>query len=320
MNDNIDFKAIETQQETPPHNNDNGNYNGNNRFRPIMPGAVIYFIVAKSVGAYDYVAFVRDLIWVDIAGNLSWLSTLLLAIVILRILTIVFLAIWRKEFKVFFYCEFGLDVIAAVSLLTMAGNVLTTNISRIVIPILINILWILYFNYSVRIKSMLSYNPKNNIPKSEEEKDFAVGINVSVKEQNKQRKPNFALTIISIIVAAISIVGNIFAFTQISSSNTIISELNSHVSELNAQVTYLKENNDFIKDRLHDANEDLEELSKQQNMAKFFYTHAVIVFQYDNRYHKYGCPEAPNGQYTFWIYNTEAAISMGFLKCPVCHH
>lgn len=54
-----------------------------------------------------------------------------------------------------------------------------------------------------------------------------------------------------------------------------------------------------------------------QSELNFWENSAVIVTQYGEKYHTYGC-QYVEGR-TYWIYNVEAAISRGYEPCSVCN-
>ena len=93
----------------------------------------------------------------------------------------------------------------------------------------------------------------------------------------------------------------------ISSQNSTISSQRTKISDLNKQIEDLQD------DYFDSLMENLHQLTK----INFYEKHAVVVpDDGTNLYHTYGCDYLDTS--SFWIYNTEAAISKGFKPCPHC--
>lgn len=101
-------------------------------------------------------------------------------------------------------------------------------------------------------------------------------------------------------------------------------------------VLFLKEYNKNIdlQNRIYELDSEMSRLEKQYSMVKntrdnviktrdlmkeeldFWQNHAVIVTEYGEKYHTFGCQYIKGS--SFWIYNSEAAKSRGYEPCSVC--
>lgn len=104
----------------------------------------------------------------------------------------------------------------------------------------------------------------------------------------------------------------------------------SHFEEVNVLQNDLADRDEQIEDmeksalqlrlRIYDLNQNIEELELWRDSVayelEFWRDCAVIVTAYGEKYHTYGC-QYIQGK-SFWIYNTEAAISIGYGPCSVC--
>lgn len=97
-----------------------------------------------------------------------------------------------------------------------------------------------------------------------------------------------------------SLFGNFYLFA---SKDTASKEYNTAISDAK-----------YWKNKYNVEKEHIEELTSEYN---FYHNHAAIVTEYGNRYHHYGCYHLDDVD-SFWIYNTEAAISRGYTPCKDC--
>nr|DAU59774.1 MAG TPA: DNA methyl phosphotriester repair domain protein [Caudoviricetes sp.] len=75
------------------------------------------------------------------------------------------------------------------------------------------------------------------------------------------------------------------------------------------------------EDNYHHARAEKDMYKEKYDSIKyeivFWQDHAVIVTEYGEKYHTYGCQYIKGRD--FWIYNVEAAIGMGYTPCSVCN-
>lgn len=91
-------------------------------------------------------------------------------------------------------------------------------------------------------------------------------------------------------------------------------ELGKNIDELEEKYTRI----DQLYDSTYKERSQLElELLENTRELNYWRDHAVIVTEYGEKYHTYGC-QYINGR-AFWIYNIELAIVMGYEPCTVCN-
>ena len=83
---------------------------------------------------------------------------------------------------------------------------------------------------------------------------------------------------------------------------------------LQSDLAYYKAQNAKNENKLY-LLKDYSEISQK---ALFFDKYAVIVGEDQYYYHTYDCPNTSSFE-SFWIYNTEAAVSRGYHPCPTCN-
>ena len=102
--------------------------------------------------------------------------------------------------------------------------------------------------------------------------------------------------------------------TLISDSKAEISRLEQQVKSKDSTIKQLEDEIGGLKDEISDLEFD----SIIDNWALDFYEeYAVIVNEYSNIYHKYGCDDLDESY--FWIYNIDLAEQKGYYACPKCH-
>lgn len=89
-----------------------------------------------------------------------------------------------------------------------------------------------------------------------------------------------------------------------------ITDLQNDLAEKTEQNETLEEETSKLRLRIYDLNQNQDELNFWRNFA-------VIVTEYGEKYHTYGCQYIENKN--FWIYNIDAAIGMGYEPCSVCN-
>ena len=83
---------------------------------------------------------------------------------------------------------------------------------------------------------------------------------------------------------------------------------------MQTELDVIEENYERLKEQYNDIRSQKNEMQSELN---FWQDHAVIVTEYGEKYHTYGCQYIKGRD--FWIYNVEAAIGMGYTPCSVCN-
>lgn len=116
--------------------------------------------------------------------------------------------------------------------------------------------------------------------------------------QKPKKHSNLPL-IVCVVLLMCSLAGNVYFFIQ----NTEL----SHEAQL-------------WGDKYSEKLNDLDNLQKKYNEIydeyDFYHNGAVIVTESGSRYHTYDCY---HWDYPIWIYNNEAAASMGYTPCKDCN-
>lgn len=86
---------------------------------------------------------------------------------------------------------------------------------------------------------------------------------------------------------------------------------NNEMTEKQAKIRTLKESEEDMRDSVSTLN------AYKQEVLDFYLDNAVLVVENGKYYHRAECPRLGN-EYEYWIYNSEAAISEGYSKCPFC--
>lgn len=96
-----------------------------------------------------------------------------------------------------------------------------------------------------------------------------------------------------------------------------IQNLQDEANDQQANISELESEIQFIESSMEDL---YYEGSAYMEKAFFMDDHVVIVPDDGSEvYHKYGCPNCDISMNSFWIYNTQAAISWGYTPCPYCN-
>lgn len=116
------------------------------------------------------------------------------------------------------------------------------------------------------------------------------------KPAEKKKKP------VALIVCAIalicSLIGNVYLYSQ------------------NAEIAHEAQLwSDMLDETQDDRRELLEWKYKAEAELDFYDRYAVIVSEYNNKYHKYDCEL---WDYPIWIYNIDAAKDYGYTPCSRC--
>lgn len=137
--------------------------------------------------------------------------------------------------------------------------------------------------------------PKENKPA---ENDFIVETYppAETKPAEKKKKP------VALIVCAISLICSLIGNVYLYSQNAEI----AHEAQLWS---------DMLDETQDDRRELLEWKYKAEAELDFYDRYAVIVSEYNNKYHKYDCEL---WDYPIWIYNIDAAKGHGYTPCSRC--
>lgn len=113
--------------------------------------------------------------------------------------------------------------------------------------------------------------------------------------------------IVAIILAVIMIYGYFLSQNKIES---LEADYFAEITDLQNDLTEKTEEASKLRLRIYDLNQNQDELNFWRNFA-------VIVTEYGEKYHTYGCQYIENKN--FWIYNIGAAIGKGYEPCSVCN-
>lgn len=118
---------------------------------------------------------------------------------------------------------------------------------------------------------------------------------------------------------------------EISLKNAALKDLENEISKLEeANKKLVTENIDLQKGN-RDLNQEIEEMRRNSDELwdenydlsienNFYETYACIVLDDGTKqYHVYSCPLIGEEEFSFWIYNVNAAENMGYYACPKCH-
>ena len=144
--------------------------------------------------------------------------------------------------------------------------------------------------------------------------------------QKTKKKP--AVQILAVCLAAV-LGATAFLGVKCGSLGTKVSELEQANAQLTEEKETLESENAKLTKEVQQAAERLQDkikenaaLSGYKNVvAGFYLDNAVVVLENDQEhYHRFGCPEIPTSAgYSFWVFNSEAAIGYGCEACPTCH-
>ena len=127
---------------------------------------------------------------------------------------------------------------------------------------------------------------------------------------------NRTATLLKLTTAILSLVClclAVFAWSTWQEKNNLEAQLEAQKQEyirLEDQYTLTRNSRNILAGRLNDMYED-------ENELNFWRSNAVIVTTSGERYHTYGCQYIAGRAY--WIYNVEAAISIGYEPCSFCN-
>lgn len=85
------------------------------------------------------------------------------------------------------------------------------------------------------------------------------------------------------------------------------------IDSIQMELDVIEEKYERLKGQYSDIRSERNEMRPELN---FWQDYAVIVTEYGEKYHTYGC-QYVEGR-TFWIYNIDAAIGRGYEPCSVC--
>lgn len=137
-------------------------------------------------------------------------------------------------------------------------------------------------------------------------------------EQPEKKHKNKIIYIVSVLLA-ISVISNIYLAIKVSGFSTQYERLleikekneeqaESRANKLNERIDQLRKENTNLKNELSDTECDL----------YFYKANAVFVTSTGYKYHEFDCYHIAGRPY--WIYNVEAAESMGYEPCLDCYY
>lgn len=127
----------------------------------------------------------------------------------------------------------------------------------------------------------------------------------NTEKPNKKTKIRFVFVLALIIFIAISV---LFVREHIKSA-----EFQNQIDELEWEVNRLETLYNTASDARDNAIKTRDSMKEELD---FWKNNAVIVTEYGEKYHTFGCQYIEES--SFWIYNSEAAKSMGYEPCSVC--
>ena len=105
---------------------------------------------------------------------------------------------------------------------------------------------------------------------------------------------------------------------EITSQAETIGEMEEDIKEKETTIKNQKTKIDNLTNEVNLLTEENQGHFRNELYLAFYEKHAAIVpDDGKNVYHLYGCDEL--GDYSFWIYNTEAAEGRGYYPCANCH-
>lgn len=117
----------------------------------------------------------------------------------------------------------------------------------------------------------------------------------------------------AIWMVALTITYSVFAIVIINQKETI-KEKDIQISELQSEKVKLQSKYDSV----YNENTELEyEVDEMESEYNFFHLLVVICDDTSDYYHKYDCDNWNRN--SFYLYNRDNAISLGYSPCPNCH-
>lgn len=113
---------------------------------------------------------------------------------------------------------------------------------------------------------------------------------------------------------------NKFSVTVIIMSLLIVFSIIINIVQYN-KIDHLSWRETYLESQVDDLNDEIEELRydswRNYRTLNFYKDYAVLVNEYSDYYHTYGCEDFDES--AFWIYNINAAEQEGYYACPKCH-
>lgn len=168
------------------------------------------------------------------------------------------------------------------------------------------------YNNPYKKRSSINYNQSYSEPditelEQNEIKPIELYNPKTKKEGRNKKRLHTSLLILLLVAVAVSVLANINLYIQ----NT---QLNIKVTELTSDVNSLKqEKNDLVISR----NNWKRDYFDIKEIEEFYSEHACVVSETGSKYHRYDCGYVKNFD-SFYIYNTEKAIALGYTPCSVC--
>lgn len=134
--------------------------------------------------------------------------------------------------------------------------------------------------------------------------DFIIETYPPAAAKPVKKKP--VALIVCVVALICSLIGNVYQFSSSAAAIEKSEMLSRELASLQSRYTTKEA----------DAEKYYKKYSEMKDAYNFYDNYAVIVPEYSQRYHKHGCQYLDTS--SFWIYNTEAAKSNGYIACPHC--
>ena len=136
-------------------------------------------------------------------------------------------------------------------------------------------------------------------------------------EQPSRKSPGKLLVFCCAFASCVAVIMVAFSIKQhleLKSAQSAFSELQTKMSDLAKEYERLENNYDQVRSARDSAIKTREWMKEELD---FWQHYAVIVTEYGEKYHTYGCNYIEGN--TFWIFNIDAAKSKGYTPCSVCN-
>lgn len=250
------------------------------------------------------------------------------------LLVLCFIGFWKLQ-KFSYYC---IMIYCGLSLLDLCILLIgiylidyNSGIEMFGSNILINLVkTIILFTYYYKRRKLFTFEGINNpykitrvydnlienTPKTEtlnDEIPITSTKNYENTKKNKLFKNKFL--ILSILVIAVSVAGNIYLYSNNIKLNNNINELNNNIIDLNKSVDNWKSDYYSIKNETSNA---VNFYIRYNYTVDFYTNHACVVSTTGEKYHTCDCKYTNNFD-SFYIFNIEYAESLGYTPCSVCN-
>lgn len=165
-----------------------------------------------------------------------------------------------------------------------------------------------------------SVEAQNVLAKSnEKEPENSVELLINIQNDNESKQSNdsvilqrgktlsFWVVIVLAVLCVICIIVSAFSFFSLQVKS-------EQLEEAQTLLRISEKNYDSLSERYGSIRAQKDAMQSELN---FWENSAVIVTQYGEKYHTYGCQYVEGKAY--WIYNVEAAIDYGYTPCSACN-